>query len=318
MSFEGNMENEKGHFLLYTVRRLFRKGIIPLVLYKIVLRVSPQRWMPNGHFAKLSLLVDGQQKSITVDLNDTIGKEVYLYGWYDKTVLDFTRNVVKGLKSEQPLIFVDVGANIGNHTLYLGDLFDFVVSFEPNPVAYERLNANIVGSGFDFIEAIPIGLSVRKDRFPFAIGNKINLGSAKIVDSEEQQFMIDVDRGDSLLQDKLEGDLALIKIDVEGHERNVVAGLDRVIKKHLPIIMLEYSSATIRNDGLFIRDRLTALDYSFFGAKHVSRFVQLLTLSNHMTLYDFNFEAGCETVFAVPAKRIPQFMAVAKTLDMLK
>ena len=316
-SSEINVENEKVHFLLYAVRHLFKKGILPRTLYKIFLRLSPNTWMPNARFARSTLVVDDLQKSIIVDLEDTIGKEVYLYGWYDKMILDFTREVVKRLKSNQPLIFVDVGANIGSHSLYLSDLFHLVISFEPNPVAYDRLNRNILNSGFDFIETIPIGLSNRKDRLPFAIHNKNNLGSARIVHSDEHQFMIDVERGDVLLEDKLEGDLAFIKIDVEGHEQNVVAGLDRVIKMHRPIIMFEYSYDTRRNDGLFIRDRLKALGYSFFGVKYASLWGQILTLSNQMRLYDFSFEYCCETVFAVPAKGMPQFMAVVEDLDVL-
>ena len=309
--------NEKGHFLLQTFRRLFRKGLLPLTLYKVFLRLSPNRWLPNASFARLTLVIDGQEKAIVVDLNDAIGKEAYLYGWYDKMVLDFARNVVKGLKSNQPLAYVDVGANIGNHSLYLGDLFDVVVSFEPNPVAYDRLKANIADSGFDFIEAIPVGLSDRKDRRPFAIPNKYNLGSARIVAYEKAQFMIDVERGDVLLEGRIEGDLAFIKIDVEGHEPNVVRGLEQVIKTHRPVIMFEYSSDTIRNDRLFISDCLVALDYSFFGTTPATPWVQLLTLSNHMRLYDFNFEHRCETVFSVPKKRLPQFMRVAESLGML-
>ena len=310
--------NEKGHILLHTARRLYRKGFLPLTLYKIFLHLSPKRWMPNAHFVRFTLVVDGEPKKIDVDLNDTVGKEVFLFGWYDKMVLDFTRNVVKGLKSNQPISFVDVGANIGNHTLYLADLFDLVVCFEPNPVAYDRLNSNIGDAGYDSIEAIAIGLSDRKDQLPFSMSNETNLGSARIVNSEACQFMIDVERGDVLLQGKLKGDLTLIKIDVEGHERNVIAGLGKVIETHRPVIMFECSSDTIRNDGLFIRDFLAARNYSFFGTKYATPWVQLLTLSNHMMLYDFGFDRRCETVFAVPTKRISQFMAVVESLDMLK
>lgn len=317
MLSENKLENVEAPFLLHAVRGLFKKGIIPIVLYKVFLRLSPKRWMPKASDVRLNILVDDLQKSITVDLGDTIGKAVYLFGWYDKMILDFAREVVKSLKSGQPLIFVDVGANIGNHTLYLCDLFHRVVSFEPNPVAYDRLNCNILDSGLDNIEAIPIGLSDRKGRLPFAIRNKNNLGSASIVDSGEQQFMIDVDRGDILLEGKLIGDLALIKIDVEGHESNVVTGVEVVIEKHRPIIMFEYGSNSIRNNGLFIRDRLKSLGYSFFGAKYSSPWFQLLALSNSMKLYDFNFDHRCETVFAVPKNRLSSFMAVAKNFGVV-
>lgn len=311
-----DVETEKVPFLLYAVRRLFRKKVVPITFYKIFLRFTPKKWMPKAPFARCKLIVDGKQKNITVDLNDTIGKEVYLYGWYDKRVLDFTRKLIKRMKSDSPLILVDVGASIGNHTLYLCDLCDSVFSFEPNPVAYDRLNANIADSGFDSIETIPIGLFNKKDRLPFAVPNKTNLGSARIVDSGKHQLMIDVDRGDVLLEGKLRGDLALIKIDVEGHEQNALVGLERVIKNHLPVIMFEYSSDTIRNNGLLIRDNLKEIGYFFFGTMFSPRWIQILTLSNRLKLYDFDFENRCETVFAVPKRRMAQFMAVAETLDM--
>jgi hypothetical protein len=49
-------------------------------------------------------------------------------------------------------VFIDVGANIGNHTVYFGKfLADFVLAIEPSPIAVRCLLRNIALNGVSII-----------------------------------------------------------------------------------------------------------------------------------------------------------------------
>ena len=52
-------------------------------------------------------------------------------------------------------------------------------------------------------------------------------------------------------------DLSLIKIDVEGHELEVIAGMINIIKKYLPIIIVEIRKDNLEN----IKNLLFPLNY---------------------------------------------------------
>jgi len=119
---------------------------------------------------------------------------------------------------------VDIGANIGNHTLYFSHVMDaaLVVPFEPNPLAYEVLLAHVIANGVEDrvdIRNLGLGLSdAPADGFGMEERDR-NLGAASMIEGAGQISLV---RGDEVLGD-LEPDF--IKVDVEGMEIGVLRGL---------------------------------------------------------------------------------------------
>lgn len=309
----GNVNDLNVPWFLKTIRRLYLSGGLPLVIYKILLRFIPASWMPTNVNAIVQVTVEGHKKSYIVNLDDTIGKETYLMGWYDKPILDFTRKLVQALPKPTMNVYVDIGANIGNHTVYLNDLFDQVISLEPNGRAYDQLGKNVSLLNARHIDIHKVGLSDKKAELSFAIQNKNNLGSARIVDASKGQFTIDVERGDDFLADKIKGIVQLIKIDVEGHETNIFRGMAGLIDRHLPIIMFEYSDDTIRNNGVEIMEVMKLHGYKFYGTKYSSPREQVLTMMSKMYFYKFDFLHRCETVYAIPEQYEECFQSLIKS-----
>lgn len=134
--------------------------------------------------------------------------------------------------------FVDIGANIGNHTLFFA-LFGHprkIIPFEPNPLACELLLANVavndIGAVTD-VSHIGCGLSDREGQ-GFGMQSRVrNLGGAKML---ENQGDIVTHTGDALLAGTMP---ALIKIDVEGMEMQVLKGLDLTIGRAKPVLFVE-------------------------------------------------------------------------------
>ncbi|MEO9575383.1 MAG: FkbM family methyltransferase [Roseobacter sp.] len=143
--------------------------------------------------------------------------------------------------------FVDIGANTGNHSLFFA-LFghaSLIIPFEPNPLAYRILLANIALNDLAAVidvSHIGIGLSDRKES-GFGMQERAkNLGGAKMLEGEGS---IEVHPADTLLKDCSP---SLIKIDVEGMELKVLRGLGETLEYARPEIFVEVDR---RNDAGF-------------------------------------------------------------------
>ena len=74
---------------------------------------------------------------------DHIGLCINLDGRYEKRTLDLIRNYLKSVISDlERSVALDIGANIGNHSVYFSDLFEEVFAFEPNPRTFALLRFN--------------------------------------------------------------------------------------------------------------------------------------------------------------------------------
>jgi len=135
-------------------------------------------------------------------------------------------------------VFVDIGANVGNHSVYAAIFLNAakVIPVEPNPLAYRLLVANVVLndlSGVVALDHIGIGLS-DSDGAGFGMTDRHkNLGAARMV---EGAGGIPVTTGDKLLAGEMPD---FIKIDVEGMEMKALHGLSETIARARPKMLIE-------------------------------------------------------------------------------
>lgn len=169
--------------------------------------------------------------------------------------LEFLRYLGQRL-SRETLIF-DVGAHIGNHTIFFAKVLGTqVLAFEPNPLAFKRLEENVARNG----------VSARVTCYPFALSDEIghvhmqrwnpeDVGSTSIVDSSsssDSAFEVETRVLDEFLDMAPTDTPVYVKLDVEGHEAAVVSGGKTFIRKLSPAI-----SAEVLQIGAF--DRLLEL-----------------------------------------------------------
>lgn len=132
---------------------------------------------------------------------------------------------------------LDIGANIGSHTLYWAKERQAkkIYSFEPFKRMFDILKKNIeLNSLEDVITPYNIGLSDEViNASPIEVFES-NLGGTHFTKNKD---------GDALFKPldsfDFEERIDLIKIDVEGHEVEVLKGALNTIKKHIPIIVIE-------------------------------------------------------------------------------
>lgn len=137
-------------------------------------------------------------------------------------------------------VILDIGANIGNHTLYWltssSQNIQKVYSFEPIQSTFKILKKNIeINNLSEKSKIFNYGLS---DENTNALIDKMsleNIGGTQIKKYESGNLILK--KLDDI--DIEENHIDLIKIDVEKHELNVLKGALNTIKKYKPLIFVE-------------------------------------------------------------------------------
>jgi FkbM family methyltransferase len=158
---------------------------------------------------------------------------IYVDGAYERRFLDFLRrNLPPGG------VMLDVGANIGNHAVYLSDLFDEVHCFEPSPKIAARLSGNVRLNGLSNVHVHRVGLGAAEALLPFEEVAE-NLGLSRF-DPNGEGPRLAITIGDKWVSDRGLERVDFIKIDVEGFELEVLKGLRQTIERFSPVIAFEY------------------------------------------------------------------------------
>lgn len=141
--------------------------------------------------------------------------------------------------------FVDVGANVGVFSLLASRFFRQVHAFEPLPPTYARLAGNCRAT--PSIHVYPAALS-SSDGVTRIHQSAIGSGGSSLrplaadqrrVTRKDAWHVYDVPqaKADDLLRDLRA--LDLMKIDVEGHEVEVLQGAAELVRAHRPILFVE-------------------------------------------------------------------------------
>jgi len=183
-----------------------------------------------------------------------IGASLRNYGEYTENEINLLNNLI------QPgFVVYDIGANIGYHTIGLAQRAKHVYAFEPNKKNYKLLvhntchNNNV--TNFNVALGREICISEISD---FDLNNIGNYGECMIV---EEGQSIEMTYIDYLVNNKTIEPPNVVKIDVEGHEWNVIQGMSETIKNNLPIIFYEHLHG---NDLPKIYEFLEQLKYEIY------------------------------------------------------
>ncbi len=144
-------------------------------------------------------------------------------------------------------LMLDIGANIGLYSLTAAKLgCPKIIAFEPDDRNSFQLRANILLNNFiDIIEVFPYGLSDEDGQAPFLKEKGANTGASRIettapAETEYERYdsvSVKVCRFDD--QFTFTGHRAFIKIDVEGHELNVIKGMTNFLSNNKCIAQIE-------------------------------------------------------------------------------
>jgi len=211
-----------------------------------------------------------------LDLSEGIDLSIYLVGGFERSTHAAYRRLLK-----PGSICIDIGANIGSHTLPLADCVGDsgrVIAIEPTKIAYTKLCANIDANP-DLTGRVSLlqAMVTSKDGDPPAESiyaswpvinregeseeaHNLHLGVRQSTDGARTGTL------QSLISEYDLSRVDLIKIDVDGYEMDVLNGAREILTSARPIIVMELSPYTWEERGVpsdapvnFLRD----LNYRF-------------------------------------------------------
>ena len=174
-------------------------------------------------------------------------------------------------------VAVDVGAMIGYYTVIFAKHVaphGRVYAFEPDPENFELLSSNVRMNGYDSVtcrQAV-VGASSGRGKLWRAATNR---GDNHAFPSEGREA-VDVDM--VALDDVIDEPVDLVKIDVQGYESHVLAGMRGVIERSAELVMLvEFCPALLIEAGTQpadLLDELRALSLAMYEIDDDARTVR--------------------------------------------
>ena len=175
---------------------------------------------------------------------------------YEHRVLDAIRTTLLAADRRRVGWAIDVGANIGNHAVFFSRVLGLkTMCFEPAPYAFAVLSENMrrnADADRYQLHRSAVGASVGRARIEKAIDG--NLGATMVAAAAEGELPL------TTLDQECAGlPVALIKIDVEDMEEQVLEGGRAVIAAERPLLIIE---SRRRAHFLNLKSFLAPLDYA--------------------------------------------------------
>lgn len=186
-------------------------------------------------------MVKGRHGYFLYNRNDTyIGRSLETYGEYSEHEVRLFGQICRPGD-----VVVEAGANIGTHTVPLARMVGArgqVHAFEPQPVVFQTLCANVALNSLDNVRchAVALGEAAGELRVPRrAYDRADNFGGVALAAAGDGTPVAVLRLDDALKLDRLR----LLKADVEGMEIAVIRGAADLIRRLRPLLYVENDRA---------------------------------------------------------------------------
>jgi FkbM family methyltransferase len=201
---------------------------------------------------RLARKVLERDRKFFLDVTSGVDRAILNLGTFEGAIIDIIKAVCGNTGYTDRL--VDIGANVGNHSVTLADMFKHIIAIEPNPVIFKVLEANILRNNVRNVLCHNFGLAERASSATLvATSENHSLGKVKgrstlgagAFNIDEGSFDIEHEIRLESTADffgQLSGTHAktFIKIDVEGMEQEILGQLLQFIRAEEPIIGFEW------------------------------------------------------------------------------
>ena len=147
---------------------------------------------------------------------------------------------------QRHVLFIDVGAGVGDYTVTVGNRFKqsgrlAIAAFEPLASSLALLRSNISDNGLEAISHVfPVAAFDRDDTSLHFGVDPNDAGSSGVVGTGGPELRIRGSRIDTCVASLLaENDVVVMKIDVEGCERQALEGATELLRTNEAHVMVE-------------------------------------------------------------------------------
>ena len=198
-------------------------------VYCYLLRPWPLRQLTNWTIRQLlPKQIEIHGATVVLNPTDPVVSGALHFGVYEKAETRFFQSACR-----DGMTFLDVGANLGYYTALAARAVGpngRVLAVEPDPDSFGYLEQTIAANAVGNVEAFPVAASDAPATLPLYISTD-NRGDNRLYASGEDRPQVEVTARplDALLRENKIDTVDLIKIDVQGYEPKVIAGLRETI-----------------------------------------------------------------------------------------
>lgn len=190
-----------------------------------------------------------------------IDASILYLGAFEKDILYFLRDSM--IATQERGVFVDVGANTGQHSLFMSRYATEVHAFEPWEPVLKRFRRMVANNKIKNILIHPVGLGDQNSKKPFFKPASNNLATGSFVEDflpqNAAEGHLEIQVGDEALARAGVKSVALIKMDIEGYEKPALKGLRETLRKDRPIVEFELSTDPKSSVSIKSKEELAAL-----------------------------------------------------------
>ena len=220
--------------------------------------------------------INTQFGKIVININDQfIGKSFLNQKYWGLRDIEVISKIIEfKCKKKNKIVFYDVGANIGTHSIALSNIFKnkiVIRAFEAQSNIYEMFNQSIKINNLNNIELYHNVASDKNDeiiRIDLPDYSKHNnFGGLELFkpfqnsDNAQMQKSGIFEDVKSIKLDNFNEEVDFIKIDVEGMENLVLKGSKNLIVNHRPFLFMELLKSKLEDITEFFKDK----DYNIYS-----------------------------------------------------
>ena len=210
---------------------------------------------------------------IYLDSRDSLGLSIF--GKYEPLEIETIKQ-----ETQEGSVFVDIGANIGYHTLHIARHVGekgHVYAFEPDDENFALLKKNLQVNGITNVTLVKKAVS-NKVGFAKLYLSDTNKADHQIYETKEMRKALEIKTTtlDDYFADYI-GSIDFIKMDIQGSEYLAFNGMQNILKKYPNVkIVMEYWPLGIKDcggDSEKLLDDLLSLGFSFYDVNEAKKSV---------------------------------------------
>ncbi len=198
--------------------------------------------LPPGPYTFLARLPLGRQ--IEVRYREGIGLSTLLEGQFERAEIEALCSY-----AHRDSTAIDVGANIGIHTVVLATAIGTggrVLAFEPAPENVGRLWRNLCINGISNVDVFPLAIEASGESAALYLSDDPAFHSTSVVAAERRAgraLTVAASSLDTVWNEAGRPSVSVVKIDVEGTEEGVLEGARELLAACHPALLIEIKSA---------------------------------------------------------------------------